>query len=867
MSLIQSQVSHRFFQRVQSIFSSRRESGRANPRRSTLSMEMLESRQLMASLPFGATPNDTGEFLLGRVAVTPILLESNGAIDTNVYNWTPQQKADVLANLQTGLDWWKQLLATKSTVHTLDWVIDTTYLDTPVATSYEPIKRVSNDYVKWVPEFLSFVGFNQTSNIDTNIRQFNDSQRTKNNTDWSFSVFIVNSDSDDLFASGGSFSRAFAFAGGLYFVTPANRPGSTYTHETGHMFWARDEYPGGGNFAQKRGYYDSQNLNAVDLNPNPNFQQQLSIMSAGVSLDTAYSTLVTAQATLAQLGWQDSDGDGIFDVLDVPLELNGVGRFDSSRNEYRFQGSAKAKALPNRNSSGLQNDITLNKIGRIEYRINSAASWTTILSPNVYQIDLDLRIPVPTGSTGTIEIRAIDPRLGITSGVFQGSLAGFDATSNSGLNGFVWSDTINDGQRQVNELGLAGWTVQIVDALGSLVDFQTKIEPDLLPLGNVATNAYSGVTLRAVGLDADGTAAIAADIRASTGSKVFVPYSPLTSSYLEGWRDDEQNLEARFTDLQAVVSVDVFGLDTNSYARLDAYSSNGELLERVSSTALAIGQKTTLSLNRASFDVAYVVVKAHANTRIGIDNLRFGAASQTLTGTAGEYRLPGVAPGTYNIKVTPSTGYVGTAPVSGVRSATVNSGLPTTHVDFGFFRPASPWQNQSLNVDVNNDGDVSPLDVLQVINSLARNGSIALDGSSVQHQPFVDVDGDRSLAPIDVLVVINYLARQSRGGSGEAGPSTPFFLVNTGLPNEPADGEPADPDMAHLYTGDEEPDLAESVANEVGQARPSNIPMGPMPSPALAAITPISRRRFFSSSTIDSSLASVDSFMSQSQWN
>ncbi len=860
MSLLQSQSSNRFFNRVRSIFSNRKKSVRAS-RRCILAVEVLESRKLMASLPYGATPNDTGEFLLGRVAVTPILLESNGTIDTSAYDWTPQQKADVLANLQDGLNWWKGLLATKSSVHTLDWVIDTTYLDTPVETRYEPIKRSSNDYVQWVPDFLNFVGFNQSNDLDANIRKFNDAQRTKNNTDWSFSVFIVNSAPNDLFASGGSFSRAFAFAGGLYFITPSNRPASTYTHETGHMFWARDEYQGGGNYNQYRGYYDSRNLNAIDLNPVPGFQQQLSIMSAGVTLDAAYNNVVTAQASLAQLGWQDSDGDGIFDVLDVPLEFNGVGKFDALNSEYRFQGSAKAKALPNRNSSGLQNDITLNKVGRIEYRLNGAASWTTFISPNAYETDLDLRIPIPIGTTGTIEIRAIDPRIGITSGVFQGSLAGFDLTASSGLNGFVWTDTTNDGQCQLNEQGLAGWTVQIVDALGSVLDFQTKVEPDSRPLGNVPTNAYPGVTLRAVGLNANGTLAVATDSRASTGTKVFVPFAPLSNTNQAGWFDDNQNLEARFTNLQAAVSVDVFGLETDSYARLEAYSSTGQILERVSSAALGEGQKTTLTLNRATSDIAYVIVRAHLNTRIGIDNLRFGAVSQTLTGTAGEYRLPSLAPGTYNVKVTPLTGYTGTAPITGIQSALVSDGLATSHIDFGFFRAPSSRQNQTLNVDVNNDGNVSPIDVLQVINALTRHGSIALDGSSVPNQPFVDVDGDRMLAPIDVLVVINYLARRSAGGSGEGNPSTPPFLVNTGLPNEPADGEPADPDVAHLYTGDEEPSVITSSTDTNRSSASVSTKLSL--SPALAAATPLSRRRFLSSSTMDVSAATVDLLMSQ----
>ncbi len=127
-----------------------------------------------------------------------------------------------------------------------------------------------------------------------------------------------------------------------------------------------------------RGYYNTQNLNAVD-NPAQGFVQQPSIMAAGSLLDTAYSNRVSPASTLAMVGWQDSDGDGIFDVLDVPLELLGTGYYDTATSSYKFRGSAKVGTLPNQNTEGLKNDITLNKISQIQYRVNSG-TWTTISS-------------------------------------------------------------------------------------------------------------------------------------------------------------------------------------------------------------------------------------------------------------------------------------------------------------------------------------------------------------------------------------------------------------------------------------------------------------------------------------------------------
>ena len=61
-----------------------------------LILESLESRALFAGLPFGASPDDTAEFMLGRVAVTPVFLESNGQIDANTENWTADQKKSVM---------------------------------------------------------------------------------------------------------------------------------------------------------------------------------------------------------------------------------------------------------------------------------------------------------------------------------------------------------------------------------------------------------------------------------------------------------------------------------------------------------------------------------------------------------------------------------------------------------------------------------------------------------------------------------------------------------------------------------------------------------------------------------------------------
>src|SRR6056297_1765732 len=93
-------------------------------------LEKLEQRQLMAADSIGVTPLDTGEFLLGRVAVTPIFLESNGESAPNEENWEADEIDSVLENISEGVNWWSRMLVELGTQHTLEFEIDETFART-----------------------------------------------------------------------------------------------------------------------------------------------------------------------------------------------------------------------------------------------------------------------------------------------------------------------------------------------------------------------------------------------------------------------------------------------------------------------------------------------------------------------------------------------------------------------------------------------------------------------------------------------------------------------------------------------------------------------------------------------------------------
>ncbi|MDZ4847699.1 MAG: beta-propeller fold lactonase family protein [Pirellulaceae bacterium] len=77
------------------------------------------------------------------------------------------------------------------------------------------------------------------------------------------------------------------------------------------------------------------------------------------------------------------------------------------------------------------------------------------------------------------------------------------------------------------------------------------------------------------------------------------------------------------------------------------------------------------------------------------------------------------------------------------------------------------YQNPRNRFDVNDDGNVSPIDVLQVINALRRGGSRLLGPTDFVPPPYIDVDGSNSVEPLDVLQVINEFRRRSRTQVGE----------------------------------------------------------------------------------------------------
>ncbi len=774
-------------------------------------MQTLESRQLLAATPLGATWKDTGEFLLGTVAVTTVLLESNGAIDPQTQNWGEAEIQPMIDEVVEGVTWWKQLLDKQGSRHTLDFVFDHQFAEQPFETSYEPIDRPSGDQQKYVGEFLAAQGYGGESTIENAMWRFNHAQRERLGTDWSFTVFVVDAsdDPDGLFPVGG-FPAAFALPGGLYMVLPSERQASTVAHEMGHIFWAFDEYTeGGAPYDAHRGYYDTQNLNAGVDRPNPQPPdpplppRENSIMRGGVPLKNAYDSVTSAAATLALVGWRDSDGDGVFDVLDVPLDLDAVGYFDAAASEYHLSGTAAAVALHNRNSYGehpsvigTNADITLNRISEIQYRLDNGP-WQTAATPDEQVVTFDITVSISQSFTD-IQWRAIDAQTEITSPILSGT-ATAPVFPQASHRGFAFIDHNGDSIRDPDEDLLAGATITIEHPDGSpllrksvdAADFDGAL-PDL---DGVTLTAEAPTTITGPTLDSRLLSLVS---QAAGGQRVFHAQELENGGSTPGATRDRwarREFVATFDVPVGEVRLDVIGLDEMTYGRLEAYDASGQLLSR-ETKQIDQGESATLVVTDAAATIASIRAFAlvHSDTGIAISRLEYGFTDTAITDNAGTWRVPNLPDGDYIARITPPRVIHQFDQPS--MNLQIQQGTSSTVVAAAA-RVDSPRHNTNLAHDANQDGNVTAADALVIINDLARySARILAPGETSGFD--VDVNNDGSATALDALLVINQLSRLSLVESESLAVDSLLAPVSTPIA---APSSPAAIDLA-FSTGD-----------------------------------------------------------------
>jgi len=347
------------------------------------------STQYVFSAPWGAGFSDTSEYMMGKVTVGIIFPESDGSIDPNTEDWTQAMKDTVISEIQAGLDWW----VVQDARANLSFV----YVTTMVTIGYEPISHPMHEESVWINEIMGNMGYTDAFYFNRVICYCNHIRDT-NNADWAFVVFVVNSlnDADGRFPDD---TVAYAYLGGPFQVMTYDNSGYgignmdyVCAHETGHIFYATDEYNGRTEYS---GY-----LNEVDND------------SVSTCLMKRFSW-VLCENSRRQVGWRDTDKDNIFDILDVPPETTLISYTPdpTSDNTPTYNGKASVSIYPNTNPNSQNKGIgiSINTITSAEYRIDGGG-WLSVTDGNFNQPAMYFTFTTSIVSDGqhTFEARARD---------------------------------------------------------------------------------------------------------------------------------------------------------------------------------------------------------------------------------------------------------------------------------------------------------------------------------------------------------------------------------------------------------------------------------------------------------------------------
>ena len=451
--------------------------------------------------PFGAGQYDTAAFMAGEIYVNVVLFESNGKIDADTETWKKDEIEKVIAHVGKACAWWEEMWKRKNYVGKLHFTLGLDHANTPFQTSYEPIAHGAfRDDRLWIGEFLNAQGYSGSRN--QMMYQYTGDLIAKNNADFAFTIFVVKADNDrDHYFSDNyrsyTFGRQYDGVSDTYILTAYSRPydwysSQSFAHEMAHIFGAADEYPGQGSYTERSGYYGVQNTNAPDGNPNRNSIVP-SLMNSSIS--TAFQDHVTSPQSLEMVGWRDSDGDRIIDVLDAPIEVTDLSsKLNLSDSTCDIRGTFTVGKVPNYNNTKA---ITINSVDRLVYRYGESGDWKPVNDKDWGEesrtISHQFKIPansvlqwkvVDAGGTAESKIYTIgsvrDPKVRVNR---ETGSAGFSFTPATADTGIVRYEIRVDGKiydlaARKNAFSLSGlpsgkhaWAVRGVYADSSVTDW------------------------------------------------------------------------------------------------------------------------------------------------------------------------------------------------------------------------------------------------------------------------------------------------------------------------------------------------------------------------------------------------------------
>ena len=242
----------------------------------------------------GATVQGNSDRMTGTVTVTLLFVESNGTgSDPNTYTWTDADQQSYINGVNTGLAWWSAEARDYNNCWVAFFVRYVPPTDSRCQQWREMVTHPSADVPAMASDVMANFGFAGGSHI-TRVTAFNTAQRATYGTTWAYTGFVAY---NPLPAPGQLTDGASAFA---YLLGPYSfllyrsygwAPEQVFTHESGHIFGACDEYA------------DGCTCGAICIDePNGNCES----CGGGASCMMRLNTFTLCTYTDNQLGWHDA---------------------------------------------------------------------------------------------------------------------------------------------------------------------------------------------------------------------------------------------------------------------------------------------------------------------------------------------------------------------------------------------------------------------------------------------------------------------------------------------------------------------------------------------------------------------------------
>jgi putative Ig domain-containing protein len=266
-------------------------------------LRLLGSEESVPGIQSTVTPQyySNSDVMDGSVAVALFLVESTGSIDPDVYTWSQADQDSAYSQVLDGLNWWVEQSRAFNLPRPLQFTLVLYDAKNPACRiPYEPVLRSGTDAIFWINQVMSNLGAS-AGDVFERVAAFDTALRNQNRTNWAYSMFVAYNPSTarSAFSDG---RASWAYLGGPFTVSLFHSFGWQLSriamHETGHIFYACDEY-------FQPGYQVCSCTCAPEVRPNAlnGNCQDLTCTRNSTDCMMRFNEAALCPFTVAQIGW------------------------------------------------------------------------------------------------------------------------------------------------------------------------------------------------------------------------------------------------------------------------------------------------------------------------------------------------------------------------------------------------------------------------------------------------------------------------------------------------------------------------------------------------------------------------------------